>query len=234
MTARAALVLIAVVTAPALARAQAYTASYQTWASATIQGNVHPDVQLCVDLNARFYDDFHPYQMLVRPAVGVRLTEGMYAWLGYGWTPSWTASRGYVDEHRAWEQWTYDVPGLGAGLRVFLRTRLEQRARPSIGSDVALRLRQFARILIPFAPGFPLHLSLWDEAFVALTDSGDSTGRLWQRIGFDQNRLFGGIGWTIDPSWRIEAGYLNHWIVRANAVDEVHHVAMVNVFVTIR
>ncbi len=219
---------------PSDASAQAYEDTYQTWVSTTIQGNVTPDVQLYVDLNGRFYDDFHPFQLLLRPAIGLRLTDGMYAWIGYGWTPSWNAQRRFVDEHRVWEQWTFDIPGLPSGLRVFLRSRLEQRARPEIGSDVALRFRQLARILVPFAPGFPLHLSLWDEAFIALTDSGDSAGMLWQRAGFDQNRLFVGVGWNVMDGLRIEAGYLNHWVVRSAGVDDVHHVAAVNAFITIR
>lgn len=216
------------------AAAQAYESSYQTWASLTVQGEVTPDLVLYVDLNWRFYDDFHPYQQLYRPGLGVRIADGMHVWLAYAWTPSWNDARQYVDEHRIWEQWTYDVPDLPGGLRFYLRSRLEQRFRPELSSDVALRFRQFARVLVPFAQSLPLHLSLWDEAFVALSDAGLSAGGLWQRVGFDQNRLFVGISWNVAPGVRVEAGYLNHWIVRPTATDEVHHVAALNAFVTIR
>lgn len=226
--------------AGARARAQAYDASYQTWASLTLAGDAHPDVQLYVDLNGRFYDDFHPFQILVRPAIGVRLSPGMHAWLGYGWTPSWSATRLFTDEHRIWEQWTWDVPGLPDGLRFFLRTRLEQRMRPEIGSDVALRLRQMVRVIVPFARGSEWGLSLWDEAFVGLTDSAHAadpvagrTAALWQRAGFDQNRLFVGLSWGAAPGVRVEAGYLNHWVVREGR-DDVHHVGAINGFVTFR
>lgn len=215
------------------AEAQAYESSAQTWVSLTVQGNVTRELALYVDLNWRFYDDFHPYQQLYRPGIGVRLDEGMYVWLAYAWTPSWSPSRHLVDEHRVWEQWTYDVPGLPSGLRVYVRSRLEQRARPALSSDVALRVRQLARLLVPFARGLPVHLSLWDEAFVALSDAGLSAGGLWQRAGFDQNRLFLGLGWSAAPGVRIEAGYLSHWIVRDGSTDEVHHVAAVNGFATI-
>lgn len=234
---RATTILMAWVTSlvPMHASAQAFDDAYQTWTSVTVQGNVTPDVQLYADLNWRFYDDFHPYQQLYRPGIGLRLTDGMYAYLAYAWTPSWNAERQFVDEHRIWEQWAYDIPGLPDGLRVFLRTRLEQRFRPELSSDVALRLRQFVRVLVPFARDFPVHLSLWDEAFFALSDAGLSSGSgLWQSAGFDQNRLFLGLGWNLVPGeLRIEAGYLNHWIVRPR-VDTIHHVLAINAFVTIR
>ena len=97
---------------PSDASAQAYEDTYQTWASTTIQGNVTPDVQLYVDLNGRFYDDFHPFQLLVRPAIGLRLADGMYAWIGYGWTPSWNAQRRFVVVRK--NRWTELVePGAG-------------------------------------------------------------------------------------------------------------------------
>jgi hypothetical protein len=216
------------------AHAQAYESSAQTWLSVTVQGNVTPDLVLYIDLNWRFYDDFHPYQQLYRPGIGLRIDEGMYVWLAYAWTPSWSASRELIDEHRVWEQWSYDVPGLPGGVRFYLRSRLEQRARPALSSDVALRFRQLARVLVPLVRDLPLHLSLWDEAFVPLTDAGLSEGGLWQRAGFDQNRLFVGLSWSAAPGVRIEAGYLNHWIVRDGSTDEVHHVAAVNGFVTIQ
>jgi hypothetical protein len=219
---------------PFEASAQAFDHTYQTWTSVTVQGNVTPDVQLYVDANWRFYDDFHPFQQLYRPGIGLRLTDGMVAYLAYAWTPSWNAERRFIDEHRIWEQWAYDIPGLPDGLRLFFRTRFEQRFRPELSSDVALRMRQFVRVLVPFARDFPVHLSLWDEVFFALSDAGlSSDGGLWQRAGFDQNRIFFGVGWNIVPrELRIEAGYLNQWIVR-HGTDIVNHALMVNAFVTV-
>jgi hypothetical protein len=218
---------------PATVEAQAFEAAYQTWTSMTIQALVHPDLQIYFDANLRLYDDFHPYQVLLRPGLGARIGDGMWITLAYAWTPSWNAEREFVDEHRIWEQWTWDPSGLPGRMRLFVRTRFEQRFRPALSSDVALRVRQFVRLLVPYTPDSPLHLSLWDEAFVALTDSGDATGRLWQRLGFDQNRLFLGVGWNASDGVRIEIGYLNHWIVRPGT-DDVHHALMVNGFVTIR
>ncbi|AKF05329.1 DUF2490 domain-containing protein [Sandaracinus amylolyticus] len=222
------------VLAPSRVHAQAYDDSYQTWLSVAVQGNVTPDWTLYIDLNWRFWDDFGPYQQLYRPAVAYRVAPGMHVWLGYGWTPSWSRDEVLTDEHRIWEQWTWDLQGLEGGLKIFFRSRLEQRFRPEISSDVGIRFRQFARVLVPFARDFPVHLSLWDEVFIGLNDAGLSAGGLWQRLGFDQNRLFVGVGWNVVPGQlRLEAGYMNHWIVRPTQ-DEVHHVAMLNGFVTIQ
>ncbi len=210
----------------------AYHDSYQTWTSLTVQGHATRELQLYADVTARFYDDSHPYQPTARPALGFRLEDGMYVWAGYAWTPGWNARRQFIDEHRAWQQWSYDIPGLPAGLRVLVRSRFEQRVRPESGR-VALRARQFARLLVPFAPGSPVHLSLWDEIFFALSDAANTDGSFWQRTGVEQNRIFVGLGWSVEPGLRIEAGYLNHWIIRPQA-DEIHHVLSINVLTTVR
>lgn len=202
--------------------------SYQTWVSTTLQGNVYKRFALMLDMHGRFYDDFQPYQLLFRPAAGLQIGKGMYLFLGYGWTPSWNTQHQYTSEHRIWEQWQWDIPGLTYGLRLFLRSRLEQRFRDVGEVSTGVRFRQLLRLLIPVERGSPLHLSVWDEAFVSFNDAGGGgSGPLWQHAGFDQNRLFAGVGVFVGAVTRLELGYLNHHIVRPGA-DTVHHVCSIN------
>ena len=46
---------------------------------------------------------------------------------------------------------------------------------------------------------FPLFLSLYDEIFLNISDTP-----------FDQNRLFGALGFQVNKNMNIQAGYLRH------------------------
>ncbi len=217
---------------PLIGRAQEYRVAYQTWGSLAAQGNVHPNIALYIDLNTRFYDDFRAHQALFRPAIGLRLVDTMYLWLGYAWAPSQNEQHKFIDEHRIWEQWTCDLPGLPKPLAFFLRTRLEQRFRPGTSSDMGWRYRQLVRIRVFFSAGFPLYASVWNEVFFALNHAEDSGQRAWMRRGFDQNRVFVGPGWKVSRIVSIEFGYMNR-IIRKSGPEDMRHVFAVNASVNV-
>lgn len=159
---------------------------------------------------------------IVRPALGYRFSNTVSAWAGY-------AAIGLFDdvpenraqEHRAWQQGLFGVP-LGA-LTLQVRPRLEERFREG-QSDVAFRARLFVRANVVFAPDVPVLLATWTEPFFHLNDAA------WgPRGGFDQNRLFLGIGIKGPASTRVEAGYLNVTVSRPVGPSIAHNVA-VNLF----
>jgi Protein of unknown function (DUF2490) len=80
------------------------------------------------------------------------------------------------------------------------------------------RLRQMFRVTMPLesAPKFSLVGS--NEVFMNLnrTDWG-------ARSGFDQNRLFVGVGYGATSKLRLEAGYLNQYVDTAT-IDRRNHV----------
>ena len=143
-------------------------------------------------------------QLLVRPAFFYKLSERGSLWLGYVNAQTRTARSGTTEEHRIWQRFSYTFK-LGA-VTLQSRTRLEQRALDT-GDDIGHRLRQMVRITMPLeqAPKFSLVGS--NEVFVNLNDTD------WgMRSGFDQNRLFFGVGYSVNSKLRLEAGYLNQYV----------------------
>jgi hypothetical protein len=64
----------------------------------------------------------------------------------------------------------------------------------------------------------------YDELFV-------SFGRNVRSNVFDQNRLFAGAGYRLRSTLGVEAGYLNHLVLRANGTDvERNHTLVVGIF----
>jgi len=219
---------------PLGARAQNVENAYQTWLGLFAQGPIAGRVYFQGDLHYRAYADFSPYWVLVRPGIGYSIMPGMFATVGYAWTPSWRAPdlafEDRVDEHRIWEQWQYEFPLAGGALKLQLRTRLEERLRPDVGSDLGLRGRQMVRVTVPCAAHW--FLAAWDELFIAFNNTD------WkQHAGFDQNRLFVGAGvWAVPSTLRLEVGYFNQYLHRYNnpAGDLANHALMVNTYVSWR
>ena len=48
--------------------------------------------------------------------------------------------------------------------------------------------------------------------------------RLFTARGFDQNRLFGGLGVALNAGARIEVGYMNQSINSLSSPDRMHHI----------
>lgn len=201
------------------------------WFATFSQGDLHEDACSCrkvkwwFDGHLRFFDDTDGFnQSIVRPGVGVTLNERLTLWSGYGWIHTAPIAGAAFDEHRIWQQttWSCDLDCVTFALR----SRLEQRFVET-GDDVGLRFRQLVRVHhhLPATPR--LSLVGWDELFIHLndTDWGANTG-------FDQNRLFAGIGWkhTPDSPLRTEIGYLNQTINNSGSPDRCHHILSINFY----
>jgi len=156
-------------------------------------------------------------QLLVRPAVGFDLTSRSSLWVGYGYTPSYPAVGDVVTENRYWQQYLWVAPAVGGVFQS--RARLEERAIER-NDKVAWRLREFMRFTRPIARSGALTAVVWDEVFVHLND----TTRTVQ--GFDQNRVFAGIGLPAGRRGRFEIGYLNQAINGSRTVDRRHHAVL--------
>jgi hypothetical protein len=157
-------------------------------------------------------------QLLVRPAVGYDLTSRSSVWAGYGYTPGFPAAGGVLAENRAWQQYMWNGPALGSVVQS--RTRLEQRSIE--GNDrLAWRARTFVRLQKPVAEPANLAMVVWNEIFVHLNDTRQTAQ------GFDQNRVFAGVGLTVAPGARLEVGYVNQAIRGGRApVNRQHHIVL--------
>jgi hypothetical protein len=178
-----------------------------------------------MDLQARFFDATDGYgQSIVRPALGWAFTEELSAYLGYGWIRDSPAQGKDRDEHRIFQQLTWNHRFEPIDFQS--RTRLEQRLVET-GDDTGWRFRQLIKLTWPI-PGLErLALAGYDEIFLNFNDTD------WgAESGFDQNRLFLGPQWTFDSKGRVkgELGYLNRYTHKKNADDGMDHIVSVNLF----
>lgn len=77
-------------------------------------------------------------------------------------------------------------------------------------NSIRERPRQMIRFTHPFEAEPRRTAVLWDELFVRAT-----TTPVGGKAGFGQNRAFGGLGWTLNPGFRTEPGYMNQYIENA-------------------
>jgi hypothetical protein len=201
------------------------------WLGAFSQGQFNPKgledarTRWWFDGNARFLgDEFELFQGVVRPGLGYQLTENQTAWLGYAWIGESLPDLSF-HENRIWEQWSLTRDR--GDVTMQFRSRLEQRF-VSLGDDVGWRYRQMVRVQKPIERNPNLLWVAWDEVFFHLnnTDWG-------ARTGYNQNRLFVGIGRT-PPSRsgrRTEIGYLYQQIqVAEDGADLSNHILSINFF----
>jgi hypothetical protein len=203
---------------------------FQTWGNITAMGSLgtlNPDLKnykYWLEGQGRFGEDTSRFsQGMLRTGLGYALNDNTSIWLGYAFIPTeepFTVSP--VDEHRIWQQllWS-DTFSFGT---VTSRSRFEQRFVQN-GEDVGWRFRQLLKLStpLPFATDFSLVLT--DEYFANInrTDWGADDG-------FDQNRVFGGVGYNFNKNTRTEIGYMNQYIRKAVGPDRMSHILSVNLY----
>lgn len=208
---------------PGVARAES-----QVWNALFLQARTGKTsgVSLWFDAHARRRGDGSLF--ILRPGVGYTFSPALTIHAGYGWIPRITDEGTNTDEDRTWQQAIFTKP-VGSDVKLQLRGRLEQRFAAS-GDDIGHRFRMFARGQWAWCEGLPAQLVAWDEVFVGLNNTDWNTRR-----GFDQNRLFVGLGTdTRVDGVRVEAGYLNVAYRKPDDGERrVDHAVMVNLFMTL-
>jgi hypothetical protein len=204
------------------ARADVHDA--QAWLNVTGSGPVHGKLLAWAEVQTRFGEDLGRLsQTIVRPGVGYQLSKSLQLYVGYARVTNHNPGPD-VGEDRLWQQLSWSGAPLAGGT-LSTRTRLEQRFVET-GRDTGWRMRQLVKYNRPFRPGGDTSLVLTSEAFVALDDAD------WgARSGFDQLRNFAGVGFSVAPQARIEAGYMNQYIDRAGPDDRMNHIASANLLV---
>ncbi len=163
-------------------------------------------------------------QSIIRPGIGYSVTKQISVWLGYAWINTSPLDKDSTDEHRIWQQLSWNNAYSWGHLST--RTRLEQRMLNN-GDDTGWRFRQFFKYTHPLFSE-RIYLSIWDEVFINInsTDWGANSG-------FGQNRVFTGLGFFIDRTrhFRFEMGYLNQYIYHENRNDQMNHIISGSVFI---
>ncbi len=148
----------------------------------------------------RFNDDISQKdQLLLRGALGRRLSPRVMVWGGYGYIPRWSGDITF-HEQRLWEQVTATLPKAGKWAPS-IRLRQEQRFLEQWG-DTSHRFRALGRLVRPIGRS-PWSVAVWDEWFVTLDETVGGP-----RQGYDQNRFFLTALRKLSPAVTVEAGYL--------------------------
>lgn len=159
--------------------------------------NWHNEVQY---RNYNFIGDLN--QLLLRAGIGYNLSENNNnILLGYGfihtqrYLPN-SQEKVSINEHRLFQQF---ITRQNFN-RVFIqhRYRIEERFLPD---DFQMRFRYFLGVTIPINNKLmsknTLYMSVYNEIFINV-----------EKSIFDRNRLYGALGYIINPNFRVEAGFM--------------------------
>lgn len=196
----------------------------QAWVNLTALGSVSGDLVYFAEVQPRFGNGARLDQLLLRGAVGWKLSPSATLYQGYAHVVTAIEDGRDLNEERSFQQLSLAL-GKPLGGELSSRTRLEQRWR-SNGGDMGWRLREMLRYEHPLKPGSDAVNGLaWTEAFVAFNDTD------WgARSGFDQLRTFVGAEVGLPGASTLEVGYLNQTINQTAGRTRMNHAASVTLW----
>lgn len=213
---RALLACAAFVASPAFAETEH---DEQAWVNLTAIGSVSGDLVYFAEVQPRFGNGARLDQLLLRGAVGWKLSPSATFYQGYAHVVTAIEGGRDLNEERSFQQLSLAL-GKPLGGELSSRTRLEQRWR-SNGDGLGWRLREMLRYEHPLKAGSDaVNALVWTEAFVALNDTD------WgARDGFDQLRTFVGAEVGLPGASTVELGYLNQTINQPAGRTRMNHAA---------
>ncbi len=175
--------------------------------------NIHNEVQY------RSYNAIGDLeQLLLRTGLGYSFNENKNnVLLGYGFILSEnyienTNDKKAINEHRIFQQFI-SKQKIGV-VSLSHRYRFEQRF---VEDDFKMRFRYFLGVRIPLSEKKnSFYLSAYNEIFLNLASPV-----------FDRNRLYGGIGYTVNNNLRLEAGYMNQFFENSGR-DQINVVCLLS------
>ena len=203
-----------------------------SWAQIVAEGSlkvVDPSLEkarVWLEGQSRWNDNWnHWYQGMVRVAVGYSLSDRATIWTGYTYLPTQNIGQPSKAQQDVWPGFRYVLPTSFGTLS--FRTMIESNFIPYNDNQVRVRPRQMIRFMHPLQFEPRLNLIAWDEFFIRANST--PTGG---QSGFDQNRIFAGLGWTFNKSFRAEGGYLNQYLDdNTHTNNTMHHLIMGSLFI---
>ena len=218
---------------------------FRLWAPVFLTANLPARFIAYMEVNPRIGDDVTNIdQLLLRPAIGYKLTDNWSIWQGYAWvgnfnqTPTAHIPSNFFGENRIWQQATYTQNF--ESFKFMARTRMEERWIDHAGGT-ALRLRQMFKLTVPIPQAPEWAFVSFDEIFMNLNSvdtydevaTGHSKG---PGAGIDQNRLFVGINRTFTSWLNVDIGYQNQMInnrkLEGNA-NLINHILLINFYINL-
>lgn len=175
--------------------------------------NIHNEIQY---RNYNAVGDLE--QLLLRTGIGYNITDNSNILLGYGYILSEnyignTNEKIAINEHRIFQQIT-SKQSIGL-IKLSHRYRFEQRF---VENDFKMRFRYFLALNIPFSnnENNRYYISAYNEIFLNT-----------QTSIFDRNRVYAGLGFKINNSIKIEAGYMNQFF-ETSSRDQFNIITFLN------
>ncbi len=191
-----------------------------------------------MEVNPRIGDDVTNIdQLLLRPAIGYKLTENISIWQGYAWVGNFNQAHTppqspFFDENRIYQQVNYKH-AFGS-VKFLSRTRLEERWIEH-ADGTAVRFRQMFRVAVPIQVAPEWAFVAYDEIFMNLNTVGSSKGK-GPSAGVDQNRFFLGINRTFSQYFNMDIGYQNQMLnsrqLPGNA-NLINHIFMLQFYINL-
>lgn len=184
---------------------------------------LHNKFSLHFDGQLRSTDQLKNLQTtLIRPGLNYHFNKNVTGTAGYAYIGNRRTISGiteYLAEHRIWQQVLVAHPW--ASVSTLHRFRLEQRFVPTLINrinfdlqvgerELTHRFRYFIRNIIPLQKGTTFSegpfLAIQNEVFLNIANKEAANGKF-----FDQNRLYGAIGYRINSKIDVDAGYMNQY-----------------------
>jgi len=190
----------------------AQNADSQLWTMLVLNKRYKSGLRLYGEIQPRLGTDYsRTSQLLIRSAVGYQISGNFSAWIGYGWTPSFSPE--FNNEDRWFGQLLWEDK-IGT-YRMINRTRLEIRSISGVGEE-SIRLRHQTRLSKPLVDKSPWIGIFSNELFWNINNTA-----LGPEGGFDQYRVFFGVGYNVNKTVRTELGYQATFLNRARTPDDL-------------
>lgn len=181
------------------------------WSVAFVNHEFDERWSVSLQAEGRFKDDISTFdEFVVKPAGYFRFTD--WAQLGIGY--KYIAKNDASDEQDAWQE--IHLRHRLAAFGITHQGRLEERFIDGI-SGVIPRLRYLIHATVPLNPAF--YLSFSEAARFNLVSKGEGPVS-----GFEQNRVYAGLGFNASKYARIELGYLWRYERERDKPDKSDHV----------
>ncbi|MBX9878443.1 MAG: DUF2490 domain-containing protein [Candidatus Obscuribacterales bacterium] len=171
-----------------------------------------------LELNPRINNNVQRFdQLLVRPAIGFRFLRNGYVYNGFCWISNYNIpGRIPANEYRIFQQALFNNEwNTRVGKFVITnRTRLEERLSDFV-NGCAIRARHQVRGTYTIGKT-NWYLAGSNELFINLNSLQTDI-----KSGFDQNRLYAGVGRNISKHTSVELGYQWQYVNRIDPVDDL-------------
>jgi hypothetical protein len=200
------------------------THDVQSWNNLTVTSSFNDNLKFWLETQLRFgHNISNLSQSVARTAVGYDVNNQHSVWFGYAWIDTKKPfSDININEHRLWQQHLY-IGSFDFG-KISSRTRLEERFIKH-NAETAWRFRQFARLQQVITNDKKYFIALSNEIFLNI----NNTAKHGNNSGFEQNRLFAGVGFYPKKVILIEVGYQNQFIKNISKENFIGHTILMNI-----